>query len=328
MRGVSFTLRRRALACVVLALALVPHGARQPGARPAWAEASPPRRIVSLGPAATEILFALGAGHLVIGVCDFCDHPAEVRALPRVGAFTNPSVESIVALAPDLVIGVHGPATIESLATVERLGMDVLVVSDTTLDAVWAAIRDIGRRTGTTPAAAGLEATMRARFDAVRARVAGAPRRRVLAVVGQTPLVVAGKGTFVDDLIDIAGGVNVAGDTAQPWPMLSLEAAVARAPEVVIDSAVGHEGGADAGLWARFPTLPAVRDGRVHAYESFDALRGGPRLVDAAEEFARLIHPERAGPMPGRDVPSTAAAAGGPSTTGAPRGGVGRERRP
>jgi iron complex transport system substrate-binding protein len=167
------------------------------------------------------------------------------------------------------------------------------VVEDTTLAAVWTAIESIGARTGRREAAAALAAIMRARFDAIRSRVAGAPRRRVLMVVGQTPLVVAGGGTFVDELIRIAGGMNVAADSAQAWPRLSLEAVLARAPEVIIDSALSHEEGADPGLWARFPSLPAVRDGRVYPYRSFAALRGGPRLVDAAEEFARLIHPER-----------------------------------
>jgi iron complex transport system substrate-binding protein len=251
------------------------------------------RRIVSLGPAATEILYALGAGDRLVGVCDFCDYPPAVRAVRRVGGFTAPSVETIVALRADLVIAVRGPATVEALETVRRTGVEILVVSDTTIDAVWRAIADIGERTGRTDAARALAADMRARFAAVRTRVAGAPRRRVLVVVGQTPLVVAGAGTFVDELVTIAGGTNVAADGGLPWPVMSLETVVARAPEVIIDTAARHEDGADAGYWERFPTLPAVRAGRVVAYASFDALRGGPRLAEAAEEFARLIHPER-----------------------------------
>jgi iron complex transport system substrate-binding protein len=250
-------------------------------------------RVVSLAPSLTEILFAIGAGDRLVGVCNFCDHPPEVARVPRVGTFTAPSIEAILAARPDLLVAVRGPATMDAIEAVRRLGVDTLVVEDSTLGAVWAAIESIGARTGRPVAAAELAAAMRGRFDAIRNRVAGVPRRRVLMVVGQTPLVVAGGGTFVDELIQMAGGTNVAADSAQAWPRLSLETVLARAPEVIIDSALSHEEGADPGLWARFPSLPAVRDGRVHPYGSFAALRGGPRLVDAAEEFARLIHPER-----------------------------------
>jgi iron complex transport system substrate-binding protein len=266
------------------------------------------RRIVSLSPAATEILFALDAGDRLVGVCSFCDHPPAVAAIPRIGSFTTPSVEAIVAARPDLVIAVHGPATHDAVEAVERAGLPVLVLEDTTLAAVWRAIAEIGRRTGREAAAQALAADLRARFAAVRARVAGAPRRRVLVVVGQTPLVVAGVGTFVDDLVREAGGENIAADTGLPWPRLGLETVVARAPEVIIDSAISHEGGADPGLWKRFPALPAVREGRVYGYRSFAALRGGPRLADAAEEFARLIHPERFADQGG----ASASAAAGP----------------
>jgi iron complex transport system substrate-binding protein len=252
-------------------------------------------RIVSLAPSVTEILFAIGAGDRLVGVCNFCDHPPEVASIRRIGTFTAPSIETVLAVRPDLLIAVRGPATMTAIEAVRRIGVDVLVVQDTTIEAVWKAIDDIGARTGRATAAAALATAMRARFDAIRARLAGAPRRRVLVVVGQTPLVVAGGGAFADELVEIAGGTNVANDIKQPWPRLGLETVLARGPEVIIDSAASHEDGASAGFWQRFPTLPAVRDGRVHAYGSFDALRGGPRLADAAEEFARLIHPERYG---------------------------------
>ena len=266
-----------------------PGGSGGPSPRPGPAA----MRIISLAPSLTEILFAIGAGDRLVGVCNFCDHPAEVARVPRVGTFTAPSIEAILAARPDLLMAVRGPATMDAVEAVRRLGIDTLVVEDSTLDAVWAAIDSIGARSGRAAAAAELAAAMRGRFAAIRDRVAGAPRRRVLMVVGQTPLVVAGGGTFADELIQMAGGTNVAADSAQAWPRLSLEAVLARAPEVIIDSALSHEEGADPGLWARFPSLPAVRNDRVHPYSSFAALRGGPRLVEAAEEFARLIHPER-----------------------------------
>jgi ABC-type Fe3+-hydroxamate transport system substrate-binding protein len=121
---------------------------------------------------------------------------------------------------------------------------------------------------------------------------------------------VAGIGTFIDDLVREAGGENIAADTGLPYPRLSLEAVLARAPEVIIDTAMRHEEGADPALWTRFPSLPAVRDGRVYGYRAFTALRGGPRLAEAAEEFARMIHPELS-PRPEQPArPPTAPAAG------------------
>jgi len=266
--------------------------ADEEGQRPSTRVAT---RIVSLAPSVTEILFAIGAGGNLVGVSSFCDYPPQVSEIPRVGTFTKPSIEAILAARSDLVIAARGPATMDAVGTIGRMGVPVLVVEDGTLADVWKAIEEIGRHTGRIDAATRVEEEMRRRLRAVRSRLAGAPRRRVLVVAGQTPLIVAGSDNFVDDLIRVAGGVNVAADTGQPWPRLSLETVLSRAPEVIIDSALSHEEGADLGLWNRFPTLPAVRDGRVHAYQSFAALRGGPRLADAAEEFARLIHPERYG---------------------------------
>jgi iron complex transport system substrate-binding protein len=293
-------------AVLIVLAALAPSRLAAGGGQDERLSAGGAKRIVSLAPSVTEILFAIGAGERLVGVCSFCDYPAEVTKIPRVGTFTAPSIEAIVAARADLVIAARGPATMRAVEAVRRIGVPVLIVEDATLVAVWEAIEDIGRHTAREEEAARLTDRLRRRLDAVRSTVAGTTRRRVLVVVGQVPLIVAGAETFVDDLIRVAGGVNVAADAGQPWPRLSLEAVLAWAPEVIIDSALGHEQGADSGLWSRFPTLPAVRDGRVHAYRSFAALRGGPRLADAAEEFARLIHPERYG-VGGGDVLETTA---------------------
>jgi iron complex transport system substrate-binding protein len=283
-------------------------------------------RIVSLAPSVTEILFGIGAGDRLVGVSSFCDYPAEVAAIPRVGTFTKPSIEAILAARPDLVIAARGPATMNAVASVRGVGVPVLVIDDVKLADVWKAIEDIGTHTGRVEAAARLADKMRRRFDAVESRLAGVPRRRVLVVVGQTPLIVAGVETFVNDLIRVAGGVNVAADTGQPWPRLSLETVLSREPEVIIDSALSHEDGADVAFWSRFPRLPAVRDGRVHAYRSFAALRGGPRLADAAEEFARLIHPEQYDSTGSDDGDETSTAHPEQPPTSARAAGISSER--
>jgi ABC-type Fe3+-hydroxamate transport system substrate-binding protein len=138
---------------------------------------------------------------------------------------------------------------------------------------------------------------MQQRMAAVRARLTGAPQRRVLMVVGQTPLIAVGSGIFLDELIRQAQGINIAANAKQPWPQLSLEVVIASQPEVIIDGSMGSEEKLDAdqrlGIWRNFPTLPAVRDGRLYSRLSYAILRPGPRLPEAFAEIARLIHPER-----------------------------------
>jgi iron complex transport system substrate-binding protein len=148
----------------LLALALAAALAAGPARRTAGA--APARRIVSLSPAATEILFAIGAGDRLVGVCSFCDYPPAVKGIPRVGSFVTPSIETIVAARPDLVIAAHGPATWEAVEAVRRIGVPVLVVEDTTLAAVWKAIADIGQRTGLEARATAVAAGLRERLEA------------------------------------------------------------------------------------------------------------------------------------------------------------------
>ncbi|MGE0821773.1 MAG: ABC transporter substrate-binding protein [Candidatus Binatia bacterium] len=254
------------------------------------------RRIVSLAPSVTETLFAIGAGSQVVGVCTFCDFPRDVARLDRIGAYVNPNVEAIVAKRPDVVIGVP-PNNPEAIAALQRLGVRVTIVRVDTIAGTEAAIRTIAREAGRETQGEELLADMRQRMAAVRARLAEAPRRRVLMVVGQTPLIAVGSGIFLDELIDQAHGINIAAQAKQPWPHLSLEVVVAHQPEIIIDGSMGTEEQKEAeqrlGIWRNFPTVPAVRDGRLYGRLSSALLRPGPRLPEAFEEIARFIHPER-----------------------------------
>ncbi|MFN8545125.1 MAG: helical backbone metal receptor [Candidatus Binatia bacterium] len=261
------------------------------GAAPAPPVASPPRRIVALAPSVTELVFALGAGDRVVGVCGQCDYPAEAARLPRVGGYLNPSVEAVLAARPDLVLAVPSPGNREAVRTIERAGVRVLVAEDRTLDRLWASVHALGVALGTEAVAAGLVADIQARLGAVRARVAAVPSRRVLLVVGHSPLTVAGPGTLQDELLAIAGATNVAQDAGAPWPQLSLEVVIARAPEVIVDAAMGTEAGSQA-LFAGLATVPAVRYGRVVPLAPDALFRAGPRVADAATALARAIHPE------------------------------------
>jgi iron complex transport system substrate-binding protein len=252
-------------------------------------------RIVSLAPSVTETLFALGAEAEIVGICTFCDFPRAVEKIARVGSYSAPSIEAIVAKKPDVVIGVP-PNNPEAIATLRQLGMRVVVVEVDTIEQIRAAIRTIAHEAGRIEQGEALLRDMDKRMEVIRGRLQGAPQRRVLMVVGQEPLIAVGSGIFLNELITQAQGVNIAADARQPWVRLSLEVAIAKQPEVIIDGSMGSEEDDKArylGLWQNFPTLPAVRDGRVHGTRSYTVLRPGPRLPEGFEEIARLIQPER-----------------------------------
>src|SRR5439155_628252 len=162
------------------------------------------------------------------------DHPAAVASVPRVGGYLAPSVEVTLARRPDLVIAAPSPGNREAVRAIERAGVRVLVVHDRTLADLWASIRAVAGALGTPAAGERLVADVAARLGEVRARVADLPPRRVLVIVGHRPLVAVGRGTLQDELLTVAGGVNVAADAGRVWPTRTLELVVARAPEVIV----------------------------------------------------------------------------------------------
>lgn len=275
---------------VVLAVLLVSFSA--------WSEqlaGSKPKRIVSLAPSVTETLFALGAGEQIVGICTFCDFPREVERIDRIGSYIAPNVEAIIAKAPEVVIGVP-PNNPEAVEALRRAGLRVVIVQVDTIEQIDAAMRTIAREAGRETEGEALLADVQRQMAAVRARLDGAPQRRVLMVVGQNPLIAVGSGIFLNELITQAHGINIAAETNQQWPRLSLEVAVAKQPDVIIDGSMGSEEKDEPqlfGVWQNFPELPAVRNNRLYGRRSYTLLRPGPRLAEGFEEIARLIHPER-----------------------------------
>ncbi len=254
-------------------------------------------RIVSLAPSVTETVFALGLGDRLVGVSVYCDYPPEVARIDRVGTFLTPNLETIVAKRPDLVIAVPSPGNQSPVEAMQRLGLRVLVVDPRSVAQIEESIVTIASALGREAAGRELAAEIDRRMAAVRARVAGAPPRTVLMVVGHAPLIAVGAGTVQDELIALAGGINVGAEPGGAWPRLSVEFAVRAAPQVIIDTTMGNEeGGAIAEMtqfWRGFATIPAVRDGQVYGYKAYQLLRPGPRLPEALETLARFIHPER-----------------------------------
>lgn len=275
-----------------LACACADRGASAPVQPPAS-----PQRIVSLAPALTEVLFALGAGERVVGVTDYCDYPPEVRALPKVGGYVNPSVETVLSLRPDLVIVSPAAGNREPAKVLERAGARVEVVPMETLAETFTAIATVARLVGREDAGTALAASVRARLDAAAQRHAGAKPVRTLFCVQVEPVIAAGAGTLPSEILELAGGSNVI--AAPRYPQVGMEAILEQSPEVILqakmDTADTGADAAAAAFWRRWPAIPAVRDGRVVVFDASTALRPGPRVADAVERIAEILHAHPAG---------------------------------
>jgi iron complex transport system substrate-binding protein len=255
-----------------------------------------PARIVSLVPSVTEIVFTIGAQDRLAGVTDFCDFPAAARRKPRVGGMIAPSLESLVALQPDLVVATTEGNRHETFDQLAALKIPVYLVNPTTVEGVLDLVARLGRLTDRAAAADRLVGQLRERMQAVSARVAGRPRPRVLYVLWPEPLIVPGHGALVSELIALAGGNSVTADGGTGYPRYSMEAALARNPEVIF--LASHDATRSPlvrSRWERFTQVPAIRSGRLHVVDGNLMHRYGPRIVDGLEVLARLIHPEAFG---------------------------------
>jgi len=246
-----------------------------------------PRRVVTLAPSATDLVLALGEGRRIVGVTRY-DRAPEVNGLPRVGGFLDPSPEAVAALRPDLVLWITDGGALAAARTIGRLGVPVLALPVVSVEDVIATAREVAEALGAAPAGARLARELEGGLERVRARARGLARPRVLFVVGREPLVVAGPGSYPDELLRIAGARNVV-EGRRPWPVYPLEKAVADDPDLVIDAAYLEHGGGGEG---RIAAIPAVRHGRLVRLEDDDALRPGPRMVRALERLFAAVHPE------------------------------------
>lgn len=262
-----------------------------------------PQRIVSTAPSITEMLYALGLGDRVVGVTRFCRYPPEATKKPKIGDYVNPNLEAIAALRPDLVIIQTNP--VQLAQRLHTLRLKVLEIDQQDIAAIYESIRVVGRATGTEARAAQLIASIRGGLDAVRARAARFQPTPLMFVVGRTPgrldgLIVAGATSYLNQIIEIAGGTNVFGDARAAYPQVSLEEVLARNPRAIIDmgdmadviQVTADQRRDTIALWQRLPALAAVHDGRVFPVAPGGFVIPGPRVVDAARELFALLHPE------------------------------------
>ncbi|MQA31501.1 MAG: ABC transporter substrate-binding protein [Luteitalea sp.] len=264
-----------------------------------------PARVVSTSPSITETLFALGLGDRVVGVSTYCRFPPEAATLPKVGTFLRPDAEAIAGLRPDLVV-VHDLSTgiDRKLASLE---IPFVTVDHGTLGSVFSAIRQIAAAAGVPARADWLIDDIERRLNATRRAGAAAPHPRVLFIIGRRPgmladLVGVGPGSYLNELIEIAGGTNVLAIEGQPeYPRISMETVLRLNPDVIVDTVDMGETEAErrqrqpinARLWDGYRTLTAVKTGRLHAATTDALVVPGPRVVEAAEWVAGLLRQRR-----------------------------------
>jgi len=249
-----------------------------------------PQRIVSLAPSITEILFALDLGEKVVGVTNWCDYPPEALDKEKVGEYDAPDIEKILTLNPDLILVAYG-TPIDVINTLDGLGLIVFGIKSTDLDDVLNDIRTVGEITDKEVEAQALTAEMAVRIEAVTDQTEELENRpRVFYVIWHDPLWTTGSGTFMHELIEKGGGVNICGNITG-YPTISIEEVVARNPEVIITSSWP-----DVYEWAMNETAlnptDARQNDRVFACDDNLVQRPGPRLVEGLEWFAYFIHAE------------------------------------
>jgi iron complex transport system substrate-binding protein len=252
----------------------------------------PATRIVSLAPANTEIAFAVGAGSKMVAGTSYDDYPAAAKSLPKIGDFSNPSVEKIASFNPDLVLAAGGiQASLRS--KLENLGMTVYVVDPKTYDEVMTEIADVGKLAGTEAQAQTVVDTMQKAKDDVAAKVASSSTKpSTFLEIYSKPLMTAGTGTFISDMIGLAGGTNLGDSAGAGYPNFSTEVLFKDNPDVYIADSGSMAKPGDIAKRPGFSDLDAVKAGHVYVIEDSIIARPGPRLAQGLQALATMIHPE------------------------------------
>lgn len=262
--------------------------------------AAPSKRIVSLIPAATEILFAIGAGSQLVARSDYCDHPPAARRLPSAGNGIRPAIEPILSFRPDLVVIFAGPDNAASIERLRELGAPVFAVRHNSIADLYLNIRRLGALTARSAAAESLAAGIQAALDSIAARRPDGPPVRVYYDLWGEPPHTIGGGSYLSELIRIAGGVNVFGDLDAPSPRVSLEAILIARPDVIL-LPVARPGAHPAAILRErsgWSAIAPVREGRVAGVDAELLHRLGPRLPDAARAIADAIEQALAPSVP------------------------------
>ncbi len=251
------------------------------------------RRIVSLAPHITENLYAAGAGEYLVGAVDYSDFPEAAKRIPRVGGYSRPDLEAIVALKPDLVLTWQSGNADSVVAKLKALGLSVYQAQPDRLEDIPAGIENLGRLAGTEAPAAKAAAAFRQRLSALRRQYAGKPAVPLFYQAWHQPLLTVGGSQIISDVIRLCGGANIFAGLAAKAPSVSVEAVLAADPEAIVASGMGHDTPIGLDDWRKWKRMKAVARGNLFPISADLMQRPTPRLLDGAEALCRHLETAR-----------------------------------
>jgi iron complex transport system substrate-binding protein len=252
-----------------------------------------PNRIVSMAPSLTEVLYYLGLGDRVVGVTQYSTYPPEAKEKPSIGSYNNINVEKILSLGPDLALGTMDGNMPGVVKLLEQAGIAVYIVNPRKVRDVMKTMETIGKLCGVSENASLLADKLNRRVDHVYEKTRLLKKPLVFLQINVRPVMTVNKYTFHQDVINLAGGKNMAEDEPITYPRISIEEVIKKKPDVIIVSSMERKGVYEAVRegWFQWPSIPAVQTKRVHLIDSDLMDRPSPRIVEGLEEMARLIHP-------------------------------------
>lgn len=264
----------------------------------------PAKRIISLAPSITEILFALGLNEEIAAITNFCDYPEAVLGKPRIGGFVNPDTEKIVSLKPDLIIGIRDGNRMDTVHRLNDFGFPVYLIDPKGFDGVLGTIKNIGDVVGREKESRRLIKELVDKRENMITLTRSLSKPKVFFQVGDVPLITVGKGTLADDLIRLAGGRSISENELVSYPSYGIETILARAPEIIImtsmESKKDHMNLVK--KWQNWKSIPAVKMNAIYVIDSNLVDRPTPRIAEGLEALARIIHPEvLTGKIPPKD---------------------------
>jgi iron complex transport system substrate-binding protein len=252
-----------------------------------------PHRIVSLAPGITETLYALNLGNKIVGVTNYCNWPVQAKQKQQIGGFINPSIEKIVSLQPDLIIGTADGNRRDTILQLERLGLTVYVTNPSNINGILAGILHIGEISSETKNAQALVKQLQKRLNNIAGQIRGKIKPRIFFQIGFEPVITVGKGTLINETIELAGGINIAGRDTARYPRYSAEGILAAAPDIILFAPMANdrEFTAAKNFWQKFGEIPAVKSNKIYPIETDLISRASPRIIDAIENMALIFHP-------------------------------------
>lgn len=261
-----------------------------------------PQRIVSLAPGITETLYELGLEGRIVGVTSYCNWPRQASQKPKIGGFTNPSIEKIVSLKPDLIIATADGNRKDTVTQLERIGLPVYVTNPSDTEKILKSILNIGEITNQKDAAGKLVAKLHKRLNNISSLTQNKKKPKVFFQIGLEPVITAGRGTLINEVIGRAGGINIAGSDMARYPRYSAEGIMAGSPDIILFAPMANDREflTVKKFWQDFPEIPAVKNKRIYPVNTDLISRASPRIFDAIESMALIFHPDIKNQLPAK----------------------------